>query len=449
VTSYFSVGFLHPDEQYYTLDFAFHTLGILEILDTWELNTKIRPWTLPYFISAILYPFTLIGIKNPFTLALIARVFSGVLGFYTLIQFTNSLKRFFNEERFELFKSLSLLFWPFIFMSVRTSSDNWATCFFILGAVKILEREKIEVKSLLFGGLMMGLSFSLRHQTGFLSLPFGLWLLFTKRVSIQSWFLHLSSMILLGVLVGLGLDSIGYGHFTLTPVNYLKENLIKDKISTFGVMPWWGYFTLSFKSLTIFALPLILGTTFYCKKYLNSWAAWVFFPFFIFHSLIGHKELRFIYPVLFLTFYMTFKAFEGKHFKKFYRIFFCLNIIGVIIVMFKPAYTPMKFYDFLYHYKQDTPIKVYIFKDRKGNYPRLEMEVYKRKDLPVVKADMILEQSFYTFTTKYSDLEMINSKYSCKQEYLSYPKWVLQFNPFKWRDRSNIWAFSKCELINK
>uniref|UniRef100_UPI003568A183 hypothetical protein n=1 Tax=Halobacteriovorax sp. TaxID=2020862 RepID=UPI003568A183 len=86
LTSLFSVGFLHPDEQYYTLDFAFNQLGMLDNLQTWELESKIRPWTLPYLYVVILAPFKFLGIESPFTLATIARLFSGCVALYTLIE---------------------------------------------------------------------------------------------------------------------------------------------------------------------------------------------------------------------------------------------------------------------------------------------------------------------------------------------------------------------------
>ena len=446
VTAVFSVGFLHPDEQYYTLDFAFSSLGILENLSTWELDSKIRPWTLPYVFTVLLYPFKAIGITNPFTLATIARIFSGLLGFYTLLSFTSSLKRFFTNESFEYFKKFSLLFYPLIFMSVRTSSDNWATCFFILGMAEALRYENISTKSLLKSGILLGLAFSLRHQTGFLSLFFGIWLLLIQKVSIKDWFLKFSSMIALGVIIGIVLDTIGYSEFTLTPINYLRENLIKDKISSFGVMPWWGYFTLTLKSLHIFSFGLIVASIVFVLKNKKSFATWTIVPFILFHSMIGHKEVRFIYPVLFLSIFMFFKMVNIKKYKKVLNVFFILNFIGVLIVCIKPAYTPMKFYNFLYNFKSGEPINLYTFKDRKGSYPSLEMKVYKREKTNLIKTSIIKEKSFYTFTTKYSDLEMINSKYNCIQEYISYPSWILNFNIFKWRDRSNIWALSSCSM---
>uniref|UniRef100_UPI003566B1A3 hypothetical protein n=1 Tax=Halobacteriovorax sp. TaxID=2020862 RepID=UPI003566B1A3 len=403
---------------------------------------KIRPWTLPYLYVVILAPFKFLGIESPFTLATIARLFSGCVALYTLIEFTKTFKAFLPESRRDLFTKFTLLFWPLVFMGVRTSSDNIATCFFII-AVSIILRS-ISKRTLLMGGLLLGLAFSLRHQTGVLSLAFGLWILFSKKIDPLTWFKFFSSSILIGVLVGVGLDSLGYGSFTLTPVNYLTENLIKDKISSFGVSPWWAYFTLTVKKLHLFGVILLISSIVYIKKFPKSLESVLVITFLAFHSIIGHKELRFIYPLIYFSVFMMFKVIDFNRFKKSFNFLFIVSIIGTTIVSFKPAYTPMKFYKFLYSFNQGEALELYTFKDRKGRYPDLEMDVYKREKLTLIRNTSINKESFHTFTTKYSDLEMINSNYKCELKYISYPQWILKFNIFKWRDRSNIWAINHC-----
>ncbi len=442
ITAIFSIGFLHPDEQYYTLDFAFFKLGILDHLQTWELDTKIRPWTLPYLYVLLLAPLKFAGIENPFTLALIARVLSSAISLFTLVKFVSVFKEKLSHDQGKLFTLFTLFFWPIVFMSARTSSDNISTCFLILG-ISITLKE-LTKKNLLLGGLLLGIAFSLRHQTGILSLAFGLWILFAKKMCPITWIKFFASTILIGVLSGIALDSLGYGSFTLTPLNYLNENLIKDKISSFGVSPWWGYFSLILKNLNIFGLILIASTLVYIRKFPKSLESVLVLTFFIFHSMIGHKELRFIYPLLWISTFMLFKLIDFPKYKKSFNILFSLSLIGTLIISFKPAYTPLKFYKFLYHYQKEERLNLYTFKDRKGNYPELEMQVYKRSNLELLKSEIGPSSNFYTFTTKFSDLEVVNSKYNCIQEYISYPKWILEFNLFNWRDRSNIWALSKC-----
>ncbi|WP_417337254.1 hypothetical protein [Halobacteriovorax marinus] len=442
LTSLLSIGFLHPDEQYYTLDFAFYKLGILDQLQTWELETKIRPWTLPYLYVALLAPFKFLGLENPFALATIARLFSACLGFFTLFKFIQIYKEKLPKVQSTLFEIFALFFWPIVFMSSRTSSDNISTCVLLLGFLTI--QKEISKKSLLQGGLLLGLAFSLRHQTGILSLAFGLWILIREKMCPITWLKYFASSITIGVLIGLGFDFLGYSHFTLTPINYLTENLIKDKISSFGVSPWWGYFSLTLKKLNIFGLLFIASSLVFIKKFPKSLEATLFIAFFIFHSMIGHKELRFIYPLLWISLYMCFRIINFKNYKRVFIFLFSINLIGVAIVSFKPAYTPLKFYKFLYHFKEGSPLTVHIFKDRKGRYPELEMKVYKRKQLTLTKDQIPTAGSFYTFTTKYSDLEQLRRSFNCELKYLSYPEWVLEYNFFKWRDRSNIWALNYC-----
>ncbi len=171
---------------------------------------------------------------------------------------------------------------------------------------------------------------------------------------------------------------------------------------------------------------------------------WIIIPFFIFHCLIGHKELRFLYPILplALVFITTLITKE-----KILRSLLYMNLIGILIVAIKPAYTPLVFYKYLWNFEKGDVINLYVLKDRKGRYPILEMDFYKRKLTNFKKVDSLNELNSikdttkYLFTTKYSDLEKLED---CKTHFISYPKYLLNFNFFKWRDRSSIWALSSC-----
>ncbi len=443
LAAYFSIGFLHPDEQYYSLDFAFYKLGLLDSITTWEYESQIRPWTLPYFFYFILWPFKFFISENPFFLSYVAKLFSGLLGVMTLHYFIKTYSHQMGElkDRFVLF---SYLCWPIIFMSVRTSSDHWSTSFFIIGLCLLLQKKR----NLLFGGLMLGLAFSLRHQTGILSLSLGLWLLIQNKVRLKDWILQLSLAILFGVIIGFVFDYFGYKTFTLTPLNYLKQNLVNDKISQFGVMPWWGYFKLIVLKLNVLGLALLVGACVYIKKFPKSLETWIFIPFFVFHCFIGHKELRFLYPLIFLALVMVFRVINFKKLKKTFTFIFIVNSLFLFIVIFKPAYTPMTFYRFLYHYDFKGVDKVYVMKDRKGSYPRLEMKVYTPKNINFINGLNSDLNKFYVFTSRYADYENLHQKYQCDLEFISYPLYLLKFNYFGWRDRSNVWAFSKCKTDN-
>ncbi|KIP12253.1 glycosyltransferase family 22 protein [Phlebiopsis gigantea 11061_1 CR5-6] len=98
-----------------------------------------------------------------------------------------------------------------------------------------------------------------------------------------------------------GIDSLYYGKFTLTPLNFVLTNL--SSVSLFyGASPWHYYLTQGLPILCTAALPFALhgmwisasaqGTS--TLKWLLGLIVWTIGIY----SLAGHKEWRFIHPLL-------------------------------------------------------------------------------------------------------------------------------------------------------
>jgi phosphatidylinositol glycan class B len=96
-------------------------------------------------------------------------------------------------------------------------------------------------------GILWGLAFEFRYQAAFLLAGFIFWIFFIS--------IHNKKQALIQVLVIFGgifavvipatfLDWWGYGSFTLAPVNYVYQNIILNKSSIYGTMPFYGYFQL-------------------------------------------------------------------------------------------------------------------------------------------------------------------------------------------------------------
>lgn len=95
----------------------------------------------------------------------------------------------------------------------------------------------------------------------------------------------------------------------LSAWNYFEENLLLGKSKSFGVEPWYCYIIQTFlQAIPPFSLAPILGTMIYQFMFRKSITTWVVLPFLLVHFLIGHKEARFLYPILFLTPYMMIKV---------------------------------------------------------------------------------------------------------------------------------------------
>jgi phosphatidylinositol glycan class B len=120
----------------------------------------------------------------------------------------------------------------------------------------------------------------------------------------------------LGFIVGCGiniyLDSHFYGNACFTPYNYFYINIVQGKAAEFGTSPWWYYIAillaLTVPLLSFFLFGLLLkGFT----NVRNPYSIAIFF-FILGHSLVGHKEERFVFPVLFFIIYLAAEAYRNS-----------------------------------------------------------------------------------------------------------------------------------------
>ena len=146
-------------------------------------------------------------------------------------------------------------------------------------------------------GLLAGAAFIVRFQVGFALLGFGLWLLvYLRKVSLLSG-LGLGVVAMLGV--GTAADRWLYGIWTCPPLNYLHENILQGHIDSFGIDPWWYYLAyIPLEGGILFGILLLAATLIFIWKNLKHPLTWMLIPFLIAHQAIGHKEVRFLFPIL-------------------------------------------------------------------------------------------------------------------------------------------------------
>ncbi len=98
-----------------------------------------------------------------------------------------------------------------------------------------------------------------------------------------------------------GLDSLYYGKLTLTPVNFLLTNA--SSVSLFyGRSPWHYYLSQALPVLATTALPWVLHGAYLARGSSAPAPLRVLFGLLVWtisvYSLAGHKEWRFLHPLL-------------------------------------------------------------------------------------------------------------------------------------------------------
>jgi len=254
-----------------------------------------------------------------------------------------------RPEFYAVYIFLSYFLWFLPLVNVRFMSESWSGIM-LLNAMSVLLNPNIRKhKFYLLGGLL-GLSFLFRYQSALLAFGIFLWLLIIRKERI----LNLIRLLTSGVAVfalGVFLDIWLYGEFVLTTWNYFYENLVVGGASSYGTEAWWNYFYSIFRfGFFPIGIPIILSFLLLTIKKPWNILIWTILPFFVIHSIIPHKELRFLFPVINLVPILLILAYQeieplitkwrrpGKLALRYVLIIlFSINCIGAVTVSLKPS----------------------------------------------------------------------------------------------------------------
>ena len=463
VAAYFSVGFHHPDEHFQILEFANYKLGNSPAADLpWEFSAEIRQ-ALPIAIVVCVYRFfEFFGLDNPFFIAFVLRLIIGLSMWFALVALSKSLKKYFKSDvAFTIFLVLLFLSWYMPYVSVRFSSENLSALFLVLGLVQYFKVKDSANKNQFIRyfllGLFFGFSFYFRFQIAFAIAGFGLFILLVDRIK----FMHLVWVLIGGILaifLSICIDYWFYGKWIFSPFNYFTANITNDIASNYGVMPWWHYFT----SFLLTALPPISVFVIGFSKNLKNIFVWMFIPFLLAHIAVGHKELRFLFPLIVAFIYVSALGIdyfiESNKLKKLGKfVFFFLLIINSIALIYRtiiPAREQMAYQEFLYDYTQDKTIELYVLEESiyetiplTINYyksPNVNCTVYENKEVieNLIHANLPNEV-YYIEKRKSEELNLVD--YKSETVYSLVPDWIQAVNINDWTSRTPLWKLKRIQ----
>jgi len=450
ITAFFSTGYYYIDEQAQILEFAGLKLNLTTAANlTWEYHYQMRPAIQPAIVVLLANILNFAGISSPFTIAVFLRLLSAAIGFSAMFLIYKAYcKTISGNTLKKWFLLLSFFLWFMIFNNVRYCSEGWSGSIFII-AFSILKINKSPNKLFyLLAGCILGLSFLFRYQTGFLIGGLLLWFLFIRKEIAGTALLLLGMVLLAGI--GVLIDRWFYGNWVLTTWNYLDQNILQNKVSGFGIQPWWFYFKDVFIRLIppfsiIFIFSFFLVFIFKKKDVLT----WTIFPFLIIHFIIGHKETRFLFPIIgFLPIFIIQsveiiqqrwnKSFTENIFIRFsVKLFWVINIIFLLVIAFKPASDRISVYHKIYSDYSCTTILYYLHDD-----PFHNNNFYKRTSLDVVKTDSVEQIDLIPSKKQLLITEDTNVVKGLKMHhkliYSTFPDWLVKFDFGHWVERANF-----------
>ena len=451
IAAYLSMGYYSADEHFQIIA-PLEKLLEIETKLTWEFEYKIRPWLQPYFYFFIIKLIGFFNISNPFILAFILRLISSIIGFISIIYLFNYLKLKFNLDN-NISKFLIFGFSFYAFLHARTSSENLSISMLIFGLIffdkLILSNLKnIKLPLSIISGIFLGLSMVFKFQI-FISVFFiYLWFLINKFNFLNLRYVFYSGLVIIFILLlCLIFDYFGYGHFNNTYFKYYHANFVDKWFESFGKDPWWYYIQLLI--LNFFppiSLIISISLVYFWVKNLKSLFTYITLPVFITLSILSHKELRFLFPILvFSPFFISYFLCNTNIFFAKTSLTTCIVILNIIfmILLFIPATEQIKIYKFLYENKNSYD-ELFYYDENPYLIDDLEPKFYTNV-LPNITEYEKYEKNknFFIVIRDYNFYKEIVQINNCNYIFSVYPDFInLNKN---WRERKFNWYIVHCK----
>ncbi|MCB0416394.1 MAG: glycosyltransferase family 39 protein [Bdellovibrionales bacterium] len=455
----FSVGYHHPDEHFQILEYVALKIGSADAGNmAWEYHYSMRSWLQPSLLYGLTRWLQWLGFEKPFQWAFAYRLVSGALSFTAIWIFVATCRQWFRSSwswRFAVL--LAFFFWCVPYLAVRTSSEAWSSAFLLLGISACIGfgKEK-EVWGFLWAGLLWGLAFEFRFQSAVaVTGAVAYFLVIQKNPRV----LYLLPGIVFALFLGLIVDRWGYGRWEVTAWNYFYQNLWVGKVSGFGVSPWWSYpKILAIKVGPPLSLLLIAGSVWAWLRLPRNVLTWMTVPFFVVHSAIGHKEARFLIPILIpvlmeigLLADQKLTAPLGRLVRLTGGILFALNGILLVASLVKPADVKSDFYSHVSR-KLGRPVVIFY----KGTHPYGPVSRHKFfwfDGLSFVSIDgpseflRAVERDGHAYLFWRADIlgpEYRPEGVECELEHATVPSWLYRFDFNGWLRRTPRYNLFLC-----
>lgn len=278
----------HPDEIFQTLEPA-HRIAFGYGASTWEWRGGVRSWVFPTFLAGVMRTTVWMGPGSAGYLDGIIVVMS--LGAMATVWFAYAwARRVSSPEAAIIAAGACATFFGLVYFSSKALTEVAATNFLLPGLyLGIYGDQATEKRRLFFAGILVGLAGSLRIQiipaVGFAALYF----------CYPRWRQRIPA-----VAAGLALPVLAFGlvdKLTLTYpwqsfIRYFQVNVSEGRSLDYGVMPWYWYLEL----MVLLLGPVLLFIWQGARR--SPFLAAVIVIIVGSHSLLSHKEIRFMYPML-------------------------------------------------------------------------------------------------------------------------------------------------------
>ena len=463
ISAYYSIGFYSDDEHFQILEITAYLLGLNEIAINdpsgyyweWDESTRMRPWLQPFIFYHFINFLKLFFPNDPFMWTLVIRVCLSLFGYLSLIYLFFTLKNFFIIKNYKFSYLIFFTFWFYPFLHSRTSSENLGLILFIFSFCILFKnivnpKNTFDIYRFSFGSFLMGIAMAIKFTLVFTALPFFFWILIYRFNFFKIFIFGI--FIIFALSLGLYIDFLHWGDFSNTYYQFYKHNLSSGtlgKMKYFGIEPWYYYITESIKQLApVLSIFFVLGAIFYWLKNPKSIISWITFTTLIIFSFIGHKEIRYIFPIYFFApFFIIFffNYFEIKYVSTIFKFLIIFsNILFLSFTLFFPPNTKVGVYEYLYK-NLNKGEDVYFAGENPYLINNMEPFFYTKfiSKIKKIEEDPIILDNMWIVTNDYQYLDYFLSR-NCELYYSTYPRLLINLND-NWRRLKLNWNIVYCK----
>jgi phosphatidylinositol glycan class B len=303
-------GIVWPDEVYQSFEPA-HRLVFGHGLVPWEFIDGARNWALPGFVAFWLKLCAVLGADSPTVYVHVVKLVFALMsvgaawGAYRLALVLGAD---------ELFAASAAALWSLaalaLYFGHRAMSENASAATVVWGLALVLDRAATR-RRVLLGASLLGIATLFRLQAGLFCA--GALAVLAARVVTEKqtptptpW-RRVGEVLLVLVAWAVAFGALDaatwhdapgakWGGWFHSAVVYLRFNLIEGRASGWGTSPWTYYGRFLFSSMPEVTVLLALGGLLSLRR--APGVALLALAFAAVHLAVGHKEMRFILPVL-------------------------------------------------------------------------------------------------------------------------------------------------------
>ncbi|MBK6343923.1 MAG: hypothetical protein IPF41_15430 [Flavobacteriales bacterium] len=293
--AWFGVGHSSEDEFQHVILIAEHLRGnVGDDAMPIDFQRGWRSTLLPAIAAGVFEVSEAIGISDPFALTLMLRLITTALALWVMHGLVRAVKPQLRAENRQALDALSWFLWFVPVLLIRFSGEAWSALLFARGLSLLLEEEP---KSPWAIGAWWGAAVICRPAVALLPMAALLWLLLVRKDP-RRRLLRIVGGCAEAIAVGICVDAVAYGTFTVTLWNYGLAAMTGEEAWRFTALPWYqhGLFIAKYATppLALLLFGALAALLLLKPKHI---LVWLLLPFLIAHSLLPIKEPRFLFPL--------------------------------------------------------------------------------------------------------------------------------------------------------